>query len=94
MSLKNIIRRILREELSLLMNLNDIRRRTYLIDKSINKFIKHLHPEHYETKQKWLDKLINLVAEDLHGDYFVYSDLPDKEWDVIKDFISQYIIQK
>jgi hypothetical protein len=35
-----------------------------------------------------------LVAEDLHGDYFVYSDLPDEEWDVIKDFISQYITQK
>jgi hypothetical protein len=94
MNLQENIRRILREELSLLMNLTDIRRRTYLIDKSINKFIKHLHPEYYETKQKYLDKLISLVAEDLHGDYFVYSELPDEEWDVIKEFISQYITQK
>ena len=94
MNLQQTIRRILREESSLLMNLNDIRRRPYLIDKSVNKFLNHFHPEYYETKQKYLDELISLVAEDLHGDYFVYSELPDEEWDIIKEFISQYIIQK
>jgi hypothetical protein len=92
MNLQEIIRKVLKEEFN---NLNQLKRRTHLIDKSVERFIKLLmNPEHYETKQKYLDKLIDLVLQDLHGKYFVYSELTDEEWDVFKDFITLYITTK
>jgi Holliday junction resolvasome RuvABC endonuclease subunit len=91
MSLKKIIRKVLKEEFIEFSQLNQLKRRTHLIDKSIEKFIKHLHPEYYATKQKYLDKLIGLVLEDLHGKYFVYAELSDEEWDIYKNFIISYI---
>ena len=94
MSLQKIIRKLLKEEFTDFKNVNQLKRRTHLIDKSIGKFIKHLHPEYFETKQKYLDKLIELVLEDLHGIYFVYSELKDEEWDIFKEFIRSYITAK
>ena len=94
MNLQEIIRKVLKEEFIEFTGLNQLKRRTYLIDESIENFIKHLHPEHYVTKQKYLNKLIELVLEDLHGKYFVYAELSDEEWDIYKNFIISYIMKK
>jgi hypothetical protein len=53
-----------------------------------------LPQESYKTREQYLKRLITLVAQDLHEDYFVYSNLSDEEWDEIKEFITQYIIKK
>jgi endonuclease III-like uncharacterized protein len=93
MNLQKTIKKILREELSIIDNLNQLRRRTYIIDKSV-KMVERLAPqEFYRTKEEYLNRLITVVARDLHQDYFVYSDLSDEEWDEIKEFIEQYIIE-
>ena len=94
MNLQKTIKRILREESSIIRNLNQLRRRTYLIDKSVNLIDRLLPQESYKTREQYLKKLITLVARDLHEDYFVYSNLSDEEWNEIKEFITQYIIKK
>ena len=94
MNLQKTIKRILREESSIIRNLNQLRRRTYLIDKSVNLIDRLLPQESYKTREQYLKRLITLVAQDLHEDYFVYSNLSDEEWDEIKEFITQYIIKK
>ena len=90
MNLQESIRRILREETEMLTNLMQLRRRTYLIDDAIQK-IKN-STDIYE--EGFLYKLIHRVQVWLHGEYFVYSELPDEEWEKIKEFIKVYIIKK
>lgn len=90
MNLQENIRRILREETEMLTNLMQLRRRTYLIDDAIQK-IKN-STDIYE--EGFLYKLIHRVQVWLHGKYFVYSELPDEEWEKIKEFIKVYIIKK
>ena len=60
-----------------------IRRRTYLIDDAIQK-IKN-STDIYE--EGFLYKLIHRVQVWLHGEYFVYSELPDEEWEKIQENI-------
>jgi hypothetical protein len=97
MNLQESIKRILREEIDMITNLNQLRRRTYLIDKYISyylvdKMISHYNRKNDNTQQSDdLKKLISFVQERLHGKYFVYSELPDEEWEEIKNFIEAYI---
>ena len=91
MNLQESIRRILREETEMLTNLTQLMRRTYLIDDVIKKILQ------YDTDiygEGFLYKLIHRVQVWLHGQYFVYSELPDEEWEEIKEFIKVYIIKK
>jgi hypothetical protein len=87
---KDLIKQILREETEMLTNLMQLRRRTYLVDDVIQK-IKN-RTDIYE--EGFLYKLIHRVQVWLHGEYFVYSELPDEEWEKIKEFIKVYIIKK
>jgi len=90
-NIQETIRRVLREETEMLTNLTQLKRRIYLIDDVIKKILQ------YDTDiygEGFLYKLIHRVQVWLHGQYFVYSELPDEEWEKIKEFIKVYIIKK
>jgi len=91
MNIQESIRRILREEIDIITNLNQLRRRTYLIDDIIKRILLSNKDINVEDD---LYKLIHKVQVWLHGRYFVYSGLHDEEWEEIKEFIKDYIIKK
>lgn len=90
MSLRESIRKILREEIDI-NSLIQLRRRTYLIDKAFNNNLKHISPDNFSSREKYVNKVISDTLRDLHGDYFVYSEPSDEEWEEYKDFIITYI---
>jgi hypothetical protein len=91
MNLQETIRRILKEELDIITNLTQIRRRTYLIDDVIQKILKNDKDIYGEG---FLHKLIHKAQVWIHGQYFVYSELSDEEWEEIKEFIKDYIVKR
>ena len=88
MNLEEHIRRILQEETKMLRNLLQLRRRRYLIDDAIQKVFKHSDI----SGAGFLYNLIHGVQVWIHTQYFVYSEIPDEEWEEIKEFIKDYII--
>jgi len=90
MNLQEHIRRILREEIYF-TSLNQLKRRGYLIDKAFKNNLKHLSPNKFSSREKYFNTLIEYTLRDLHGDYFVYSELPDEEWEKYRDYIIEYI---
>ena len=91
MNLQESIRRILREETEMLTNLIQLKRRTHLIDDAIQKVLQYNEDIYGEG---FLYKLIHIVQVWLHGEYFVYSEIPDEKWEEIKEFIKDYINKK
>ena len=89
-NLQEHIRRVLREEIDF-TSVTQLKRRGYLIDKAFKNNLKHLSPDKFSSREKYFNTLIEYTLRDLHGDYFVYSELPDEEWDEYKDYIIKYI---
>jgi len=89
-NLQEHIRRVLREEIDF-TSITQLKRRGYLIDKAFKNNLKHLSSDKFSSREKYFNTLIEYTLRDLHGDYFVYSELPDEEWEEYRDYIIKYI---
>jgi hypothetical protein len=90
MNLQEHIKKVLREEIDF-TSATQLKRRGYLIDNAFKNNLKYLSPDKFSSREKYFNTLIEYTLRDLHGDYFVYSELPDEEWVEYREYIIEYI---
>ena len=93
MNLQESIRRILREETKIPI---ELRRRSYHIDESFIYFLRKWAPNFcdFENGQKLMDKLIYDTLKDLYFGFFNDYDINSIEWKESSKQIEEYLIKK
>ena len=84
-SVNNLIRRT-----SIIDNFVNVKLNDYIKDVN-NKTNPHITKREFKNGESFVNWLIDQVLKDLHGDYFVYSEISNEEWDKVVKFVSEYI---